>query len=141
MKLEHEILINKYGQSLIDLEPLLHIFEPLEVASKRNILNDMIFLIQQSKAKDSDIETAILESSLKASYTPCVLLKKGVANHHLQKLISLPENELTKVFILLLNLFRIAYTRRFELEKNNPDKWWYWDLSDTKNIQRISQNP
>lgn len=28
-------------------------------------------------------------------------------------------------------LFKIAYTRRFNEEKNDPYKWWYWDLSDS----------
>ena len=34
-----------------------------------------------------------------------------------------------------MSLFRIAYYRRFIEEKNNPYKWWYWDLSDAKNIE------
>lgn len=140
MKLEHEILVNKYGQELIEIEPLLLIFEDLEIIPKRDFLTDILFLILQSKPKDSDIEPAILESGLKPTYTPCVLLKKGVATHNLNKIIELPENELEKALFLFLSLFRIAYKRRFAIEKNNPDKWWYWDLSDETNISKISQN-
>lgn len=140
MKLEYEILINKYGQGLINSEPLLSNFEGLEVASTRSFLNDMLCLLQQSKPTDSDIEPAILGSGLKPTYTPCVLLGKGVAIHNLEKLIKLPENELNKVFLLLLSLFKVAYQRRFAIEKNHPDKWWYWDLSDEMNISKISQN-
>jgi hypothetical protein len=140
MKLEYEILMNKYGQGLINSEPLLLNFEGLEVASKRSFLNDMLFLLLQSKPTDSDIEPAILRSGLKPTYTPCVLLGKGVASHNLEKLIKLPENELNKVFLLLLSLFKVAYQRRFAIEKNHPDKWWYWDLSDEMNISKIPQN-
>ncbi len=140
MKIEHEILVNKYGQELISIEQLLNLFGGFDMSSQKVFLNEMLFLILQSKPKEEDIEPAIVNSGLKATYTPCVLLKKGVANHNLEKLITLPENELTKAFVLLLNLFRIAYKRRFAVEKGSPDKWWYWDLSDETNINRIPQN-
>lgn len=139
MKLEYEILINQYGQELINSEPLILIFDSLEVVAKRSFLNHIHFLIQQSKPKESDIDFAILASGLKPAYTPCVLLKKGVADYNLKKIIMLPDNELYKVFILFLNLFKIAYKRRFEVEKNNASKWWYWDLSDEINLGKLSK--
>lgn len=135
--IEEEILINKYGQGLLSNEILLNKFSTFDLDSKNNFLNKVIYLIMQSKAKDEDINPAIVESNLKPTYTPCVLLSKGVANSNLLKIISLPENELNKAFILLLNLFKIMYQRRFKEEKDNPNKWWYWDLSDEKNIQKI----
>jgi len=140
MKREYEILINKYGQELINIEQLLNLYESFDLTSKKLFLNHMLFLILQSKPIEDDIEPAIINSSLKSTYTPCVLLKKGVANHNLEKLINLPENELTKVFVLILNLFKIAYNRRFAIERDRPNKWWYWDLSDETNINKIKQN-
>lgn len=137
MKLDNEILFNKYGQSLIELEFLLKKFEGLDIMSKRSFLNEVIFLILQSKPKEEDIELAITNSGLKPTFTPCVLLKKGVTNHNLEKLAGLPETELNKVFLLFSSLFKIAYKRRFEIEKNNPNKWWYWDLSDEENLSKI----
>lgn len=91
----------------------------------------------QLKPKEEDIEVAITNSGLKPTFTPCVLIRKGIANHNLLKLIELPENELQKSFVLLLNLFKVAYERRFELEKDNPGKWWYWDLSDKEKIEML----
>jgi hypothetical protein len=140
MKIEYEILVNKYGQELVDVEVLLNLFASFDMSYKKVFLNEILFLILQSKPKEEDIEPAITNSNLKPTYTPCVLLRKGVANHNLEKLINLPENELKKAFILLLSLFRMAYKRKFAVEKNNPDKWWYWDLSDEANINRITQN-
>lgn len=137
MKIKYEILVNKYGQGLINIKQLLNLFGDFDMSSQKVFLNEMLFLILQSKPKEEDIEPAIINSSLKATYTPSVLLKKGVANHNLEKLTTLPKDELTKAFVLLLNLFRIAYQRRFAVEKGNPDKWWYWDLSDETNINRI----
>ena len=49
----------------------------------------------------------------------------------------LPEYELEKSFRLLTAMLSIAYNRRFKLEKNNPSKWWYWDLSDLENEKKI----
>lgn len=140
MKIEHEILVNKYGQELVNTEQFLNLFRSFDMRSQKVFLSEIIFLILQSKPKEKDVEPAIISSGLKYTYTPCVLLKKGVADHNLEKLVNLPENELTKAFVLLLSLFKIAYKRRFVVEKDNPDKWWYWDLSNETNINRIPQN-
>ena len=137
MNIEQEILINQYGQDLIDLDQILFSFENLPMNDKGHFMNEIIFLIMQSKPKEEDIGPAILKSKLRPTYTPCVLLRKGVANHHLLKITRLPENEWIKVLTLLLSLFSIAYKRRFEAEKNNPDKWWYWDLSDKNKVDQL----
>ncbi|WP_299178028.1 DUF5958 family protein [uncultured Chryseobacterium sp.] len=125
-----QIFINKYGQGLIDIEPLKKMFFNLNPSEKRKYLNGILFLILQSKPNNNDTDQAITISNLKPTYTPCVLLKKGVAQHQLEKIIMLTDNELNKVYILFMNLFKIAYFRRFLEEKNDPNKWWYWDLSD-----------
>jgi len=141
MNIEEEILINKYGQGLVSIGVLLDRFSVFDLQGKNKFLTDVIYLIMQTKAEDTDIESAIIESKLKSSFTSCVILRKGVANHNLLNIITLPENELSKAFILLVSLFKIAYQRRFTVEKNNPDKWWYWDLSDEKNIGLINGRP
>lgn len=140
MKLEKEILVNKFGQGLVAIEQLTEDFKLLDLLKKREFLNDFLYLIIQSKPKKEDIEPAIIDSGLKPTFTSCILLKKGIANHDLEKLVNLPENELIKVFVLLLSLFKIAYKRRFAVEKNNPDKWWYWDLSDNEKIEIIMKS-
>lgn len=140
MKLEDEILVNKFGQGLVAIEQLTEDFSLLEVFEKKEFLSEFLYLIMQSKPKNEDIDPAILESGLKATFTPCILLKKGIANHDLEKLTNLPENELKKAFVLLLSLFRIAYKRRFAEEKNNPNKWWYWDLSDSEKVKIIMKS-
>ena len=137
MKLEEEMLINKYGQGLVDNTELLRYFNTLDSEKRRTFLNDVTFLIMQSKPNNKDIETVISDSKLKPTYTPCILLKKGGASHNLDRIIALPENELEKVFLLFLSLFKIPYQRRFKEEKNHPDKWWYWDLSDERKAEMI----
>jgi hypothetical protein len=137
MNIEDEILVNKYGQSLIAIQQLIDKFRLLDLLQKKLFLNDILYLIMQSKPQEEDIESAIKGSELTPTFTPCVLLRKGVANHHLQKIIELPEVELNKAFVLLLSLFKVAYERRFDIEKNATNKWWYWDLSDEEKIRQI----
>ncbi|MDA6072598.1 DUF5958 family protein [Flavobacterium sp. AC] len=140
MEIEKEILINKYAQSVIDIEDLILIFNSFNLNEKRRFLYELLFFILQSKASDEDIVPAIVQSGLKNTYTPCVLIKKGVATNNLKRLTELPENELNKSLILLLNLFKIAYQKRFEAEKIDVYKWWYWDLSDDKKVETILKN-
>jgi hypothetical protein len=125
---------------LIAIDQLTTGFRLLELMTKKKFLNELLFLIMQSKPEEGDIEPAIIKSDLKSTFTPCVLLKKGVANHNLKKIINLPEYELTKAFVLLLNLFKVAYERRFIDEKDNPHKWWYWDLSDHEKLEKVMES-
>lgn len=137
MTLNEEILINKFGQGLINMNEILDSFNIFQFKQKQKYLASLVDLIIQSKAVEADIKQAIIISGLKSTYTPCVLLEKGPYKHVYEKIINLPEFELQKALTLLLSLFKIAYIRRYHIEKNNPDKWWYWDLSDENLIKRI----
>jgi hypothetical protein len=137
MNLDNEILINQYAQDIVSKEMLINRFDLLNVDDKRNYLMDVIHLIKQSKPIDADIEIAISNSRLKTTYTPCVLLRKGIDSNNLYRIAQLPENELGKVFALFIALFAVAYKRRYDLEKNAPNKWWYWDLSVPSVVEKI----
>ena len=140
MEIENEILVNKYAQSVIEIEDLILIFNTFSHDDKKKYLYDLLFFILQSKAQDEDIEPAIETSKLRRTYTPCVIIQKGVGTHNLKRLLNLPENELNKSLILLLSLFKIAYMKRIETEKKDIYKWWYWDLSDDKKVKTIIEN-
>ncbi|WPO84290.1 DUF5958 family protein [Chryseobacterium sp. JJR-5R] len=135
-----QIFINKYGQGLISIEPFKVLFTDFKIDKKREYLNGIMYLILQSKPNNDDIDIAIIESNLKPSYTPCVLLKKGITKYQLEKIIMLIEKELDKVLLLFMNLFKIAYFRRFIEEKNDSNKWWYWDLSLPNIESKILKN-
>lgn len=139
MTLKEEITVNKYGQGLIDINEILDSFSIFRLDEKRKYLTNLADLIIQSKAIEDDIEHAIVASGLKSTLTPCILLKKGPYRYIYEKIISLPEPELRKALVLLLSLFKIAYNRRFEIERNDPDKWWYWDLSDEEKVRLITR--
>lgn len=137
MTIDQEIEINLFAQDLIDIKHLRFIFNDLNMETKKIYLERLILLITQSKVLEIDIDSAIIKSKLKSTFTPCVILKRGLTKSNFNKIINLPNNELDKVFLLLVYLFKIAYNRRFELEKNNPTKWWYWDFSDDENLRKL----
>ncbi|MGN8071587.1 DUF5958 family protein [Mucilaginibacter sp. 22184] len=137
MNIEEEISINQYGQGLLDKNVIITKWKGN--MNLRNYLHGLSNLILQSKPVEADIELAISDSGLKPTFTPCVLLKNGLSRSSLDKIRSLPDNELEKVLILFISLFKSAYIRRFNAEKENPNKWWYWDLSNEQNIKAIKQ--
>ncbi|MGS2764560.1 DUF5958 family protein [Sinomicrobium sp. M5D2P9] len=136
-----KININKFAQNIIDINTLFEFFAHKKVKEKRIFLREFVYyFLIQSKPENVDVERAIIDSSLKTTYTCCVLLKKfGVNKIGLEKILELPENELGKAFVLLLNLYKIAYNRKYLEEKNNPDKWWFWDLRDVQNLKRLEE--
>ncbi len=104
MNLEQDMLINQYGQNLVVIEVLVSNYKMLKGDDKRKYLYHLASLVIQSKSEDLDISQAIENSHLKKTFTPCVLLEKGgIKYHNLRKIIELPDNELEKVLILLLN--------------------------------------
>ena len=137
MSLEEEVAVNQFGQDVCSIESLLQHFSQMSEVIKREYLNDLTNLIWQSKPLEADIEQAITDSVLKNTYTPCVVLRTHGLKIGLNQLVNLPINELEKVYRLMLNLFKEAYQRRFKQEKGNPDKWWYWDLSADKAIEKV----
>lgn len=140
MNIEYEILLNQYGQDIAEIESLRLIFRRMNFAEKKLFLKDIIYcFIQQSKAVNEDIPKAIELSCLRPTYTPCVMITKGIEAYRLEQIVELPENELDRVLVLFLSIFKISYQRRFILEKNNPDKWWYWDMSDEDNLKKIKE--
>lgn len=139
MELAQEILINQYAQGIVSVETLLDNYRIFDIVEKEMYLKYLVFLLFSLSVR-FDILPAIENSRLKKTYTPCVLLEKGGTKYHsLKKITSLPDYELDKVLVLFLNLFKIGYDRRFRQEKNNPNKWWYWDLSDAETQLKVIQ--
>lgn len=139
MNLEQAIQFNQFGQDVYGETKLISQFESLGIESKRSMLKDIENLIIQSKSTTDDIDKAISKSGLKPTFTPCVIIKKGLNYGDFQKIIGLPENELTEAFRLFIYLFKEGYHRRYLEEKDAPNKWRYWDLSNDENLERIRQ--
>jgi hypothetical protein len=46
------------------------------------------------------------------------------------KVLALPNDELSKAYVLLMYVFKRACLRRYLVERGTSGKWWYADLSD-----------
>lgn len=138
MTIKEEIFFNQFCQGIFSEEKLITFFLARNAEQKRKVLNDLVHLMTQSKITEGDVNYALKNSKLKPTYTPCILIRKGLTHGTFQKIIALPEHELCKSFKLFIHLFKIGYLRRYEEEKGNPSKWWYWDLSKEENLQQIS---
>ncbi|GAB3743414.1 DUF5958 family protein [Spirosoma lituiforme] len=136
MTLEEQVAVNQFGQGVLSVESLLLHFSQMSEARKRHYLTYLSDLIWQSKPVEADIEQAIIDSLLKSTYTPCVVLRTHRLKIGINQLVTLPVNELEKVYRLMLSLFKEAYQRRFQ-EEGNSGKWWYWDLSTDDVIERV----
>ena len=112
-----ELEINKAAQGFISREKLREWFRSLTPVEKKQALQSLSMCTMQSHPLKSEVDQAITDSGLKATYTPCVLLKTAdVPEKIIYKIISLPKNEQEKAFILLLSLFSIADRRRRETQ-------------------------
>lgn len=137
MNIEQKIELNLFGQGLINVEKLKDTFNMFNEEYQRQYLEKLILLIIQSKPLETDLDNAIIQSKIKSTFTPCVILKNGLIKKNFIKVLNLPKNELDKAFIILVYIFKIAYLRKFEIEKNNPTKWWFWDFTEENNLKKL----
>ena len=141
MHITEEIQLNKFGQGLITQTEIHSSFSLLPINEKREYLSQLSFIMLQSKCQISDLQLAIINAGLKETFTSCVMIEKGgLKLNVLEKVIKLPDSEVEKVFLLFINLFKLCYLRRFSEEKNDPNKWWYWDMSIPDNVNSIMNN-
>ena len=139
MNLDQEIMFNQFGQGVYEDHEIIRQFESLKIEGKREMMREVENLIIQSKSTIDDIDVAIGKSGLKHTFTPCVIIKKGLNHGNFQKIINLPESELIKAFKLFIYLFKEGYYRKYSQERGDPNKWWYWDLSKNENLEKIKQ--
>ena len=143
MSLEEELAINQFGQGVRSVADLLDEFSQLDEDRKRKRFFFLYCQVWQSKPADSDIEQALTDCSLEATDANYVYLKFHRLKTGFNWVTWIPDTEnppeggLHKPYELLLHLFKTDYQRRFELEKENPSKWWYWDLSNAEISQGI----
>lgn len=107
-----DIMINAFAQDKQTLEEVLIWFDSLDVEKQRKIVFITNLYLQQSHPSNELIENAIELIPLKPTITPIVLLKTQSLIIGLQKITSLPDNEMRKAFITLITLFKISDTHR-----------------------------
>ena len=49
MKREYEILVNQYGQGVVDFEKIAHLFNTIEKSARKDLFLELNNLIQKTK--------------------------------------------------------------------------------------------
>jgi hypothetical protein len=138
MNIDEQILLNKLAQGLADLKEGEGWFTSLGERERRDVLRDLNFMILNASPQSADVTEAIVNSALKPTFTPCVLLSKGEIRQQLAKIANLPEGELQKSFRLLIALLGVSDARRRrERPLDTVNHWWHRDLSDPNVIEAI----
>lgn len=109
---ERELKINAIAQGILSLDEGLKWFDGESAASRADIMRSLDLCVFQSHPSIDDIEMGIKKSGLKESYSPCVLIRNKPFNQVRQKILSMPEVDLRRSFILLISVFSVADSRR-----------------------------
>ncbi len=115
-----DLVINKAAQGIITKEEAIEWFRSLSPEDQSRAVNHVWYCTTQASPGRMEIDAAIVDSGLKRTYTPCVLLKRAeekgeTLRSALSKIRSLePDYDRERAFILLLSLFTIADKRRRE---------------------------
>ena len=138
MVIQKELLIrlNQYAQGIKSIQDAKVWFSSIESNRQLEILRELSNLGLQAGARETDIPEAIINSGLKSTYTPCVLLSRKGMSIQLSKVLGLPTNEYLKSFLLLMALFSIADKRRRNtICKDGCSHWWHNDLLGIQNTE------
>jgi hypothetical protein len=142
----NELRINQYAQGLIPIEDMTSEFINMSDGDQAEILRMIVYFIVQQGVMGVDGKEAVNRSGLKPTFTPCRMLllaadkdpySTSFIKHKLISIERLPNYERRKSFILLLNLFKIVYDRRYQNDFDPRRHWWQRDLSDPDVIKDI----
>jgi hypothetical protein len=124
--LQIDVYLNRLAQELDSERGGLQWFGQLADNEQREVLSRLWLFSAQAGARECDVDAAIARAKLKATFTPCVLLKGGRLKVQVAKVLNLPHVEYGKSFRLFLALFKIADERRRRTDcQNGCSHWWH----------------
>jgi Family of unknown function (DUF5958) len=139
MKVRDLVVLVKYAQGAVVFDSyysMLKFFKPPE---RKVFLSQIVELIGHFIISDSVADLVIKESALSYTCSACLILKEGINETQLQKIIELPDDELKSSFKLLLTLFSSGYQEGFKKRKNTPEEFWYWDYFEVEIVYKFVQ--
>jgi hypothetical protein len=129
------IILNQIAQSIIDIETGEKWFSAFDANDQKDILGKLMYCVYQSHPKEIERKYAVLESGLRPTFTPCVLLvQKYNIQCQLKQICSLPNEENKKSFRLLITLLSISDKRRRLECGDSCNHWWHQDLKQYKQL-------
>lgn len=146
MSLQLDIYLNQLVQGAKPLAAGEQWFSELSDKAQVEILEKLAHFALQAGAGGADVDAAIARSGLRAGYTPCRVLVAHTKDNQkassalrvaLSKMSTLPADERSKSFLLLIALFWVADQRRRERNFDPVNHWWHRDLSDDRVVADI----
>lgn len=133
MKIGDIVILVKYAQGGVVFNSFYGYLKFMKPPVRKVFLSQIVELIGHFAIDDSAADVAIKQSGLSDTCAACLILKEGVYETQLQKILELPESELESSFKLLLTVFSIGYQEGYQKHRNAPTKFWYWDYSEMEN--------
>ena len=137
MKTLHLVILVKYAQGAVVFNSFYSMLKSLKPPERKIFLLQIVELIEHFATDDSMAELAIKESGLNNNCSVCLILKTGVNETQLKKIVEESESELEPSFRLLLTLFSIGYQDGYNKHKNASNEFWYWDYSEIENVEKL----
>ena len=125
------LYLNQIAQGVVPLNEALDAYRVLPPSERSDAIRRLSLMVHESHPRPAEITDAIRASGLKPTFTPCIMLVAGSSTYgQLSRIAGLPDDELDKAFVLLMQLFQIADSRRRESCGDSCYHWWHQDLSD-----------
>jgi len=137
------ILLNQYVQGVVLKNEIENWFLSFEEVDKQSIVKSIWELATQAQIRESDIPIATINSGLKSTHTPVVIVSNDDTKLYSRgyKLSTLKGTVLKQAFSLVIECFALAEKRRKENEdKLECNHWWHRDLSDEHIVKDILEN-
>jgi len=124
---ENEVILNRISQDKIGFDDGLAWFDKLDLINQKEIIQTLIYFIQQSHLDKESIDLGLEIAPIKKTMTPVILLKSQENyNIALNKIAALPDFEIRKSFITLISVFKIADKKRRDIWcKNGCTHDWH----------------
>ncbi|ARK12912.1 DUF5958 family protein [Fibrella sp. ES10-3-2-2] len=131
-----EILFNSYAQGINSLETCQNWFANLNSDDQRQAFQKVLFLLVQAHPSPELIHQAVVNSPIKPTMTPVVILLKNTLANAVTKLKQLPDNELFKSFTIVLFVFGQAdsYRRAVHCQAGCSHEWHHFDYQNWKAV-------
>jgi ribosomal protein L19 len=118
--------VNSFAQGKTEMKDIMEMIEKENDSVKREILLVILNFLQNTHPSECEIEKGILLSEQKETFTGAVLLRKHSFKIACNKLITLPDFELGRTIQYILSVFKVADSRRRELECNGTcNHFWH----------------
>ena len=124
-----EILFNSYAHGVTSLETCQTWFTKMDSDEQRQTLEKVLFLLVQAQPSPEVIHQAVVNSPIKPTMTPVVILLKNTLANAVTKLNQLPDSELFKSFTIVLFVFGQAdnYRRVAYCQAGCNHEWHHFD--------------